>query len=217
MRNKATEILFKLIKHKNGVVVDSMTDKNLNYERSYGVSVVKIKEVANQYPKDNDLAISLFEHPVRECKIAAVFIADAAQLTEEQMNCIAAQIVNSELAEQVAMRLIPLYPNTINCILEWCKNADNIFLQKCGWMSLGWIAAKGNFPDNSFEKFYCLLNEIDFSPVHLRHAVIFALSKLSQQSKSINLKIKEWIEQNRNNEDANKQYVISELEAFLEV
>lgn len=214
MKSKIKEILYRLIRHKNGMVVDSMADKNLNYERSYGVSVVKIKEVAGQYPKDNDLAMMLFNRPERECKLAAVFIADAANLSGEQIEAISKQIINSELAEQVAMRLMPEHAQAIDYALNWCKNTTNEFLQKCGWMIAGRLAALNNFQDKYFDDFFELLNQTNFGSIHLRSAIIYALPKLSQKSETGKNKTANWVAQNKNSNNTGKQIVACEIDAF---
>jgi 3-methyladenine DNA glycosylase AlkD len=75
------EIKLKLRSVMNGVVSTSMQKRGLDYKLNYGVSVLILKDMAKNLPKDHLLAQLLWSKEVREMKILATMIQPTDQFT----------------------------------------------------------------------------------------------------------------------------------------
>ena len=215
MENKVIKIVWQLRKYKNGVTADSMTNRMLAYKINYGVPIVNIKEVAKLYEGDNALSMQLFARPEREAKLAAIYITDEDKLTEKDINNIEKQIINNELAEHIVLRIIARMPNAVKYAIKWCKQNNNEFLQKAGWMTIGRIAINTDITEQKLGVFFELIGLADFASAHVRAALIFALPKLALKSDNMKEKVKNWINKNIKSDDANIQYTANEINIFL--
>ncbi|MDR3226974.1 MAG: DNA alkylation repair protein, partial [Prevotellaceae bacterium] len=127
-----TEILAKIVRYKNGVVVDSMRNSGIIYEINYGVPVVDIKRIAEQYFPNHKLAEQLFFCSERELKIAAVFIDNPIEINIEQIDKWRKLFVNTEITEKVCCHLFCKTPFAATKINEWIKS-DNKFILQAAW------------------------------------------------------------------------------------
>ena len=58
----------------NGVISQSMREKGMGYKLNFGIEYPRIKEIAQRYPKDHQLAQALWKENIRECKIMATLL-----------------------------------------------------------------------------------------------------------------------------------------------
>lgn len=112
-------LLGKMRKQMNGAVADAMFYYGANYGLNYGVSLPTVREIAQQEERDHLLAQYLFKQQVRELKLAALHIADPAELTPTTAEEWAAGINNSELAEEAAFVLLHRVPTVQEIIAQW--------------------------------------------------------------------------------------------------
>lgn len=112
-------LLGKMRKQMNGAVADAMFYYGANYGLNYGVSLPTVREIAQQEECDHALAQYLFKQQVRELKLAALHIADPAELTPTTAMEWAAGINNSELAEEAAFALLHRAPALKEIIPQW--------------------------------------------------------------------------------------------------
>ena len=90
----------------NGVASHSMREKGVGYKLNWGVSLVHLREMADNYGKDYDLAIALWKEDIRECKILATLIMPADQLLPEVADIWLEQTASQEMAEMLAANLL---------------------------------------------------------------------------------------------------------------
>ena len=77
----------------NGPVSQSMREKGLAYKVNFGVELPRLREMAEEWPHNYELAAALWKENIRECRLLAGmlmptedFPADLAELWVEQMN-----------------------------------------------------------------------------------------------------------------------------------
>lgn len=211
--NKTDEIVQQLIRYKNGVAADSMTEKGLTYALNYGVSVTDIMAVAKQYAYNNELAKQLFQRPEREAKLAAIYITNPNQLTD--IDKLEGYFFNSEMVEQLVLRLIYKHPSALTHAFSWCQQTDKPYFQKAGWLAVGRASTLPNVSEEQLKPFIDLINKADFSSVHVRTAITYALLKIAEKSGELLSMVKAWLKASEKHEDANYTSMAVEIKTFL--
>jgi hypothetical protein len=102
---RAEKLLAGLRREMNGAAVERMERAGIAYPLSYGVSTTDIRSAALRYAPDDLFARYLYTRNVRELRLAALFIADPASLSADDLPFWAAGVTNSEVAEYLAFAL----------------------------------------------------------------------------------------------------------------
>ena len=74
IQDKLKEIKGRFRLMMNGVASRSMRDKGIGYKINWGIGLPALKEMAQDYGKDYDLAVELWKEDIRECKILATLL-----------------------------------------------------------------------------------------------------------------------------------------------
>lgn len=121
---KYEEITIKLRKEMNGAVSGSMRSLAPKNQRkiNFGVSLPTIKDICQGYKKDHSLANELRKHNIREWWLAAAFIDNPESLTENEVENIANEWVNSEESDIYAMYLLCNVSFAFELALKWIKS-----------------------------------------------------------------------------------------------
>lgn len=104
--SRMVALLAELRRERNGAVADAMRVCGAPYGLNYGVSLPTVRQIARAAGRDHDFAGYLYQQDVRELRLAALHIADPAQLRREEFAQWGAGIVNSEVAEEAAFALL---------------------------------------------------------------------------------------------------------------
>ena len=136
--NKALDEEIKQLKRTirlsmNGVAADSMKEHGISYRQNFGVSIIRLKEIAGSYGKKHDLAQRLWSLDIREMKILATMIQPVNTFTKDlaiqwQEGC-----NNIELKEQAIMNLYRNLPGAVDYSISNINSNDNQ-KQIFGWM-----------------------------------------------------------------------------------
>ena len=89
----------------DGAVAKSMRDKGLTYKLNWGATLPRLREKADAYGKNYDLAIALWKEDVRECKILATMMMPADKVLPEVIDIWMEQITSQEIAEGESLYL----------------------------------------------------------------------------------------------------------------
>ena len=116
----------------DGAVAKSMRDKGLSYKLNWGATLPRLREKADTYGKNYDLAIALWKEDVRECKILATMIMPADQVLPEVIDIWMEQIPSQEIAEQAAFNLWQHLPCAPEKAYQWMAS-DKEYDQLCGF------------------------------------------------------------------------------------
>ena len=125
----------------NGIVSAHQRRQGLNYKINFGVEIPRLKELAREYEKSEELAIALWQENIRECKLLAIFL-----LPQECYPLLAdkwiAETPFTEIADHLAMNILCKLPNAIDKAFEW--NKQPVELHKyCGYLTLTHLLRKG--------------------------------------------------------------------------
>ena len=134
----------------NGVVSTLQRRQGLNYRINFGVEIPRLKGIAADYPQKRELAETLWQENIRECKLLAIML-----MPQEEYGNIAgkwvAEVKYPEIAEHLAMKILCRMPDAAEHALEWCGNKEGL-TGHCGFLSLSNILRNGGSLDIGHEK-----------------------------------------------------------------
>ena len=58
----------------NGIVSMHQRRQGLDYKINFGVEIPRLKSIAQEYAQDKELATTLWNDNIRECKLLAIFL-----------------------------------------------------------------------------------------------------------------------------------------------
>ncbi len=117
------EIIRSIKRHQNGDISDAMKRMGLNYGINYGVSIPQLRQMANQYNADFDLANHLLNTKIREAKILSSMLFNVENITTDQLIEISRKVENMELVEQFSRNMYASITN-LNLLLPVLSNGN---------------------------------------------------------------------------------------------
>ncbi len=109
----------------NGVVADSMKDHGLHYKKNYGVTTLRLKEIARDYAQDLPLADRLWLLGIRETMLLATLLAPATGFPEGKAKKWSIDCTNQELIEQACMNLFQHLPYAVPFAMECIMHTES--------------------------------------------------------------------------------------------
>lgn len=132
--------------YMNGITAQSLRDKGDENKLNWGVSLQHLHEMANEYPKDFNLAIELWKSNVRECKLLATMIMPAEEMPREIVDIWMEQLPSQEVGEQLVFNLLQNLDYAPLLAYEWMAS-DNDLHQICAYNLIGRLFMKGQEPN----------------------------------------------------------------------
>lgn len=130
----------------NGAASKSMRDKGLQYKLNWGVQLADLKQMADTYGKDYELAIALWKENIRECKILATMMMPAEKMLPEIADLWMEQTDSLEIAEMATFHLYQYLPYAPAMAFQWIAS-DRPLYQVCGYHILTRLFMDGRQPD----------------------------------------------------------------------
>jgi len=103
---KVKQIKLSFRQMMDGAVAQSMRSKGVDYHLNWGVTLPRLREMAEKEGKDYHLAIALWKENVRECKILATMIMPPEDILPEVVDIWMEQTETTEIAEQAEYLLV---------------------------------------------------------------------------------------------------------------
>lgn len=164
----------------NGVASQSMREKGANYKINWGINLMELRQMANDYGKDYSLAIELWKEDIRECKILATLIMPADKMLPEIVDLWMEQTPTQEIAEMAAFNLYQHLNYAPLLAYQWVTSDKDIY-QVCGFQLLSRLFANGQEPNergiNEFLDQAITALQVDNSGV--RHAALNCLQRFA--------------------------------------
>ncbi|MBP1618239.1 MAG: hypothetical protein H6Q14_2066 [Bacteroidetes bacterium] len=137
----------------NGDASAGMRKYGLVYKLNFGLMISQIKEIANRYNPDSELALLLWTQDTRELKIMATMLFPFHEFTGEWASKWALDIPNQEIREQITINLLQQLPDAEKLSLEWA-GSENLSLRATAYWLLGRLLLTGKL--GSFDKLIAL-------------------------------------------------------------
>lgn len=183
--NEETQQKLKQIKQSfrlmmNGPSAQSMREKGLDYHLNWGVPVPLLKQQAQEYGKDYDLAIALWKEDIRECKILATMLMPPERMLPEVVDVWMEQTRSQEIAEQACFNLYQYLDYAPLLAYEWIATDKPIY-QLSGYNLLGRFFMKGQEPNERGINEFLDQAAVALQSTHagLRHAAYNALIRFT--------------------------------------
>ena len=130
----------------DGSIAQSMRDKGVQYHLNWGATLPRLREMADEYGQDYDLALASWKENIRECKILATMMMPPNEMLPEVVDIWMEQTETQEIAEQAAMNLYRYLPYAPMKAYEWIAS-DRPLYQLCGFHVLSRLFMNGQEPN----------------------------------------------------------------------
>ena len=124
MNTTLQELYTDLRLSMNGVISTSMREKGMNYRLNFGVTIPKLRQMAQKYNADKTLAETLWAEDVRELKILATMLYPPTDFTKETAEKWVREIPYQEIREQVCRNLFQELSFADALVQEWAESED---------------------------------------------------------------------------------------------
>lgn len=126
----------------NGVASTSMREHGLEYKLNFGVSILKIKEIATGYTPHNQLAETLWLEGTRELKILATLLYPVDEFSQDIAQRWVTQIPNQEIRELLCMNLLQKLSYGEDIAHEWATSENQDIRLTGYWLLVRCIITK---------------------------------------------------------------------------
>jgi 3-methyladenine DNA glycosylase AlkD len=139
---------------KNGEISALMKRQGIEYKLNWGVSVVELRELAQELNPDHLLALKLWNKQWRETMILATLLDEPEKVTEEQMDFWTKSFENREVAEQASANLWVKTRYAFVKAIEWSRGKKHL-VRFTGVHLMGRLAiTQKEAIDEMFEPFF---------------------------------------------------------------
>jgi 3-methyladenine DNA glycosylase AlkD len=180
--NTLKELRRKLRTRENGPASEAMEKLGIKYNRNHGLAVREIKEIANNYKYNHELALELHFKDIRELVLMSFMIENPETVECSQIEQWLIELKDTEQAEQIAINLITEATNCYSKLNQWA-NIDNNFAIRAVFISVARIAMtkKDEFNNSFFEEFIELcVKKSEKEYVNIAKAISFALRRIGR-------------------------------------
>ena len=130
----------------DGAVAQSMREKGLGYHLNWGVTIPRLRQMADEIKVREtslySLSIALWKENVRECKILATMLMPPEEMLPEVADIWMEQTPTLEIAEQAAFNLYQHLPYAADTAFRWLASPDDL-PQTCGYHILSRLFMRG--------------------------------------------------------------------------
>ncbi len=190
MNDELIKSLRKKIRTRdNGPAVDAMQKLGIKYSVNHGVSYNEIKNIAEQFKYNHELAIELWKHNNREFKIIATHIENPNTVTIEQITNWVESVENTEIAEQLSINLLWKIKTAKDYIHKWIK-INNKYSKKAVFVLIAQLAMRDKLiSDKEFLSYFNFIYDLSTTDnIFLKKSISLALRKIGRRNKNLNQK-----------------------------
>lgn len=130
----------------NGVVAQSMREKGATGPLNWGVRLVDLRLMAQQYPQSRSLALALWKENVRECRLLATMLMPPEEMLPEFVDVWVEQTDSQELAEASAFHLYQHLQYAPLLAYQWMAT-ERPLVQYMGLLVITRLLRQSRIPD----------------------------------------------------------------------
>jgi 3-methyladenine DNA glycosylase AlkD len=181
------EVLKKLESMGNPKNVEGMARYGINPKNNLGISIYKLRPLANVIGKNHELSLKLWNTGIHDARLLAIFIEDVAKVTEEQMDLWANDFDSWDICDQACTSLFDLTPLAWKKIFEWAKS-DKEFVKRGAFSLIAGLAVHNKEADDKkFEQFFLLIKKYSIDERnYVKKAVNWALRNIGKRNIYLN-------------------------------
>jgi 3-methyladenine DNA glycosylase AlkD len=155
----------------------------------FGISVEKLRQLAEEIGTDHYLANQLWALDIHEAKLLASIIDDPKEVTPEQMDQWIRACDSWDICDGLCGNLFDRTPFTYQKALEWSQRSEE-FMKRGGFVLMARLALKSQKTKNEqFEAFWPLIiHGADDDRNFVKKAVNWALRQIGKRNLVLNTK-----------------------------
>lgn len=183
------EVLAKLKDLGDPKAVEGMARFGITAKCIYGVSIPKLRKMAKEIGKDQDLSIKLWDHESRETRILASMIGEPSKVREKQMDMWVAGFDSWEVCDQAIMNLFEKTTHAYQKAFEWHRREEE-FVRRAGFVMMARLAVSDKKAgDEQFTQFFpCIKEKSPDERNYVKKAVNWALRQIGKRNLDLNAK-----------------------------
>jgi 3-methyladenine DNA glycosylase AlkD len=141
------EIVDLLRQKSNPVYLAGMKRFGIDSSKALGIPLPELRKIAKGLKKDHALALALWETKLREARILASLIDDAAEVTEAQFDEWAAGFYSWDLCDQVCGNLFDRTPFALEKAVGYSAREEE-FVKRAGFVLMAEYAVHHKKAEN---------------------------------------------------------------------
>ncbi|MBP6927764.1 MAG: DNA alkylation repair protein [Caldisericales bacterium] len=187
---------------------EGMAKFGINTEKAFGVSVVRIREIAKMVGKGHEKAQKLWETGFHEARIMACLIDNPKMVTREQAENWALEFNSWDLCDQCCMNLLDRLPFSYELAAEWAKREEE-YIKRAGFAIMASLALHDKkAPDEKFLQFLDLIDKQSTDPRNfVKKAINWALRQIGKRRPGIMDKVEILAKKLAESDDKNARWV----------
>jgi len=152
-----------------------------------GIYHKELNALAKELPKDNDLAMQLFDSGIYEARLLCSKIFKPSELTEELMEKWVVTFENWEICDSFCMGLFAKSKLAIPKAIEWTERTSE-FEKRAGFATIAaYCMADKKAGNATFEQFFPMIEQAaDDDRVYVKKAVNWALRNIGKRNIDLN-------------------------------
>ena len=167
--------------------IEGMAKYGITPERTYGVSIPNLRNMARKIGKDHRLAQQLWTEDIRETRILASIIDDPSEVSEEQMERWVKDFDYWEICDQCCMNLFEKTKLAYQKCGQWSSREEE-FVKRAGFVLMARLAVSDKKADDErFERLLPLIKrEASDDRNFVKKAVNWALRQIGKRNINLN-------------------------------
>lgn len=142
------EIIARMRSMANPEWVKGMARYAINTERTLGLSMPTIRQLAKEIPKNHELAEELWLSGIHEARHLASMVDRSKWVTEDQMERWVADFDSWDVCDQVCMHLFDNTPYSFEKAKEWARRPEE-FVRRAGFALMSALSLSRHKTDDS--------------------------------------------------------------------
>ena len=126
----------------NGVLSAQMRQAGMPYRLVFGVELPRLREIAKEFPSDRALAQTLWNQPIRECKMLAAMLMPIEEMLPEVAEIWTDEMPTAEIAQTTVMFLFSRTSWASAIAFQWIAG-EHPMRQLCGYLILARLMVQG--------------------------------------------------------------------------
>ncbi len=169
--------------------VEGMARFGISARRVYGVSIPKLRKMAKEIGKNQELSLELWDHETRETRILAAMVGDTNKVREKQMDMWVKDFDSWEVCDQAIMNLFERTTYAYKKAFEWHRREEE-FVRRAGFVLMARLAvSEKKAGDEQFTQFFpCIKEKSQDERNYVKKAVNWALRQIGKRNLILNAK-----------------------------
>ena len=181
------KIMKKIKSFSSKEAVKGMARYGINPNKTLGVSIPCLRNIAGEIGKDHFLAIQLWATEIHEARILASMVDEQQLVTEKQMERWVKDFDSWDVCDQCCMNLFEKTDFAYKKAVQWSRNRHT-FTKRAGFTLMARLAVSDKkMNDKTFLKFFPLIKKESVDERnYIKKAVNWALRQIGKRSLYLN-------------------------------